>query len=197
LAKKKKGCLYGFFNSVSVLICLIFIIFLFVNFFNTDTFYKNRYPLLHKEIVEQYCALYDVDQYLVHSIIRTESFYDDTAVSAKGAKGLMQIMPETGEWIAEKLNLENFSEEDLFDSEKNIMMGVWYISYLSDRFNGNIDNMIAAYNAGPTNVTKWLSEAELSSDGENLTDIPFEETKKYRNKVNNAYEMYLRIYGNV
>lgn len=197
MAKRKKGCIYGFFNSISVLFCLAFIIFIFVYIFNTDTFYRNRYPLLHSEIIEEYCALYNVDKYLVHSIIRTESFYDENAVSSKGALGLMQIMPDTGAWIAEKLNLENFTKEDLFDSEKNIMMGVWYIGYLSDRFNGNFDNMIAAYNAGPTNVSKWLAEKTLSSDGENLTDIPFEETKKYKEKVSNAYEMYLKIYSNV
>jgi len=197
VAKKKKGCLYGFFNGISVLICLTFIIFVFVHFFNTDLFYKNRYPLLHNDIVEEYCSLYDVDKYLIYSIIRTESFYDEKAVSSKGAMGLMQIMPETGEWIAEKINLDNFTKEDLFDCEKNIMMGVWYISYLSDRFNGNLDNTIAAYNAGPTNVSKWLLEKEFSLDGENLTDIPFEETKKYREKVNNAYNMYLKIYDAV
>ncbi len=197
MAKKKKGYLYGFFNGILVLICLALIVFLFVNFFNTDLFYKNRYPLVHKEIVEEYCGLYDVDEYLVQSIIRAESFYDEKAVSPKGAMGLMQIMPETGEWIAEKLNLETFRKEDLFDCEKNIMMGVWYISYLSDRFDGDLNNVIAAYNAGPTNVSKWLSQTDLSEDGKNLTDIPFEETKKYQETVNSAYEMYLRIYGNM
>ena len=197
MAKKKKGIFYGFWNGFSVLLCLAILIFVFGEFFKTDTFYKNRYPLLHKETVEEYCDLYDVDKYLVHSIIRTESFYDENAVSSKGAMGLMQIMPDTGEWIAEKLNLENFNKEDLFDSEKNIMMGVWYISYLSNRFDGNLVNTIAAYNAGPTNVSKWLSEKDLSSDGENLTDIPFEETRKYKDKVTNAYNMYLKIYDNV
>jgi len=197
LAKKKKGCLYGIFNGISVFICLTLIIFLFVKFFNTDMIYKNRYPLLHNDIVEEYCSLYGVDKYLVHSIIRTESFFDENAVSVKGAKGLMQIMPETGEWIAEKINLENFTEDDLFDCEKNIMMGVWYISYLSERFNGNLINIVAAYNAGPTNVSKWLAEKDFSEDGENLTDIPFEETRKYRDKVTNAYEMYLKIYDNI
>jgi len=194
LAKKKKGCLYGFFNGISIIFCLTFIVASFVYLFNTELIYKNRYPLLHNEIIEEYCAIYDVDKYLVHSIIRTESFYDENAVSQKGAMGLMQIMPETGRWIAEKLNLENFSDEDLFDCEKNIMMGVWYISYLSERFDGNLNNTIAAYNAGPTNVSKWLSEKNLSSDGKNLIDIPFEETKKYSEKVSSAYDMYLRIY---
>lgn len=194
MAKKKKGCLYGFFNSFSVLLCLTLILFAFCKFFETDAFYKNRYPTLHKELVEEYSELYDVDKYLVYSIIRTESFFDENAVSSKGAKGLMQIMPETGAWVAEKLKLENFREEDLFDCEKNIMIGVWYISYLFDKFDGNFDNIVAAYNAGPTNVSKWLSQSNLSEDGENLLEIPFEETKKYRDKVSNAYNMYMKIY---
>jgi len=195
LAKKKKSCLYTLFNGLSVLICLALLGFAFIKFFNTETFYKNRYPLVYNEIIEEYCDLYDVDKYLVHSIIRTESFFNEKAVSKKGAIGLMQIMPDTGAWVAEKLELKNFTSEDLFDSEKNIMIGVWYISYLSDKFNGNFNNTIAAYNAGPTNVSKWLNESDLSTDGENLIDIPFEETKKYKDKVSNAYDMYIRIYG--
>lgn len=152
---------------------------------------------MHEDVVEKYCDLYDVDKYLVQSIIRTESFFDEKAISSKGAIGLMQIMPDTGVWVAEKLKLENFTTEDLFDSEKNIMIGVWYINYLSDKFDGNMNNVIVAYNAGPTNVSKWLAEKNFSSDGENLSDIPFEETKKYKDKVNNAYQMYLKIYGNM
>lgn len=197
MAKKKKGCFYGVFNGFLVLFCLILLIFVFSNFFDTDVFYKNRYPIVHEDVVEKYCDLYDVDKYLVQSIIRTESFFDEKAISSKGAIGLMQIMPDTGVWVAEKLKLENFTTEDLFDSEKNIMIGVWYINYLSDKFDGNMNNVIVAYNAGPTNVSKWLAEKNFSSDGENLSDIPFEETKKYKDKVNNAYQMYLKIYGNM
>ena len=62
-------------------------------------------------------------------------------------------------------------------------------------FDGNIDNMVAAYNAGPTNVSNWLAQKDFSADGENLINIPFEETRKYSEKVNYAYEMYLKIYG--
>ncbi len=196
MAKKKRGCLYGLGNIFSVLLCFILLGFVFYSLFNADKFYKNRYPLVHKDIVEKYCNLYNVDEYLVQAVIRTESFFDENAVSSKGAIGLMQIMPETGSWVAEKLNLENFSSEDLFDYEKNIMIGVWYISFLSDKFDGNFNSIIAAYNAGPTNVSKWLAKEEFSSDGENLKDIPFLETKKYSEKVSSAYEMYLRIYCN-
>lgn len=195
MAKKKKGCLYNFFNVIFTLVCIFIIGAFFANYFKMDTFYKNRYPLMHMDIVEKYCDLYDVDKYLVQSIMRVESFYDEKAISKKGAIGLMQIMPNTGDWVAKKLGLENFSKKDLFDCEKNIMIGVWYIGYLADRFDGNIDNIIVAYNAGPTNVSKWLADGMLSEDGENLVDIPFEETRKYRSKVSNTYDMYLKIYS--
>ena len=77
------------------------------------------------------------------------------------------------------------------DDIKNIMIGVWYISFLTERFNGNLNNIIAAYNAGPTNVLKWLDGNE-SGD---LVNIPFDETRKYTEKVNYTYDMYLKIYG--
>ena len=195
MAKKRNGCLSGIFDTISLFVCLILIGFVFFKFFDIETFYKNRYPLVYKETVEKYCDLYGVDEYLVQAVIRSESFFNEKAVSKKGAIGLMQIMPETGAWVAEKLNLENFTTEDLFDPEKNIMIGVWYISFLSDKFKGNLDNVIAAYNAGPSNVSKWLLAEDTSSDGENLIDIPFGETKKYSEKVKLAYDMYLKIYN--
>lgn len=197
MAKKKNGCLEGFFDTISILVCLVLIGAFFTKLFDVNTFYRNRYPIVYKETVEKYCDLYGVDQYLVQAVIRTESFFNEKAVSKKGAIGLMQIMPETGTWVAEKLNLENFTTEDLFEPEKNIMIGVWYISFLSNKFNGNLDNAIAAYNAGPSNVSKWLSTEDTSSDGENLIDIPFSETKKYSEKVKLAYDMYLKIYNEV
>jgi len=193
--KNKHGFLYGFWNSIFVFLCLGVLIIFFTWVIGSGKLDRNRYPLMYREIVDKYCDVYDVDRYLVFSVIRTESFFESDVVSNKGAVGLMQIMPDTGEWIAEKLNLENFSDKDLFEPEKNIMIGVWYLNYLSDRFGGNMDTVIAAYNAGPSNVSKWLSNDEFSKDGENLIDVPFSETKEYRKKVNSAYDMYLRLYG--
>lgn len=192
--RKKHSFFYGLWNLFLIVICVFGIVAFYDYFIASNKLYKNRYPIMYDNIVSKYCSDYDVDKYLVHSIIRTESFFKSDAVSNKGAIGLMQIMPETGSWIAEELNLENFSKEDLFDSEKNIMIGVWYLDYLMDRFGGNVETVIAAYNAGPTNVSKWLTQDELSLDGENLIDIPFSETKKYREKVSNAYNIYLNLY---
>ena len=76
------------------------------------------------------------------------------------------------------------------------MMGVWYFKYLLERFDGDVTVAIAAYNAGPTNAAKWLKREDLSSDGRTLSEIPFEETKKYEQKIMSAYEMYRKIYEN-
>ena len=112
---------------------------------------------------------------------------------AVAAHELMQIMPDTGEWIAGKLRME-FSEEDLKDPAVNIRMGTWYLNFLAERFQGEQDTIIAAYNAGHGNVEKWLEEPQYSPDGRTLSVIPFDETRNYVKKVNLAYEIYKTFY---
>ena len=106
----------------------------------------------------------------------------------------MQIMPDTGKWIAEKLEVEGFSEEKLFEPETNIRFGCWYLKYLLDTFSGDRRTAAAAYNAGPGNVKKWLADERYSSGGE-LVKIPFKETERYVEKVQRAYEKYTEIYA--
>ena len=192
---KRKKTTYSGKQSFLAFICIVLLLVVYSKFSSGDI-HRMRYPLSYEAIVEKYAFDHNVDKYLVYSIIRAESFYDKDAVSSKGACGLMQITPDTGEWIAEKLNLKDFSREDLFDPEKNIMMGVWYFKYLLERFDGDVTVAIAAYNAGPTNAAKWLKRADLSSDGRTLSEIPFEETRKYEQKIMNSYEMYKKIYEN-
>jgi len=192
---RKKKIAYNGKQSFLAFVCIVLLLAVYFTFSSGDV-YRMRYPLSYEAIVEKYALSNEVDKYLVYSIIRAESFYDKDAVSKKGACGLMQITPDTASWIAEKLEMKDFSQEDLFDPEKNIMMGVWYFKYLLDRFDGDVKVAIAAYNAGPTNATKWLGREDLSSDGRTLEEIPFEETRKYEQKIMSAYEMYRKIYEN-
>jgi len=106
----------------------------------------------------------------------------------------MQIKPSTGEWIGEKLKVTNFSEEMLYDPEINIKMGCWYLDYLFKYYDGDIKLVLAAYNGGQGNVSKWLKDADYSDDGVTLKNIPFAETKLYVEKINRAYKMYNKIY---
>ncbi|MBE6062369.1 MAG: lytic transglycosylase domain-containing protein [Clostridium butyricum] len=153
------------------------------------------FPYKYAEYVDQYGKEYGLDPFFILSVIKTESNFNDNAHSHKNAVGLMQITVETGEWAAKEMGYTTFSKQDLYDEKYNIRMGCWYLKYLSDMFNGNRDLIIAAYNAGPTNVQKWLEDKQCSKNGKTLHYIPFGETKKYVDKVNTYCNVYEYLYG--
>jgi len=107
--------------------------------------------------------------------------------------GLMQIMPDTGAWIAGKIDMTNYNEEMLKNADVNIRLGCWYLRYLTDRFGGVRNHVLAAYNAGPGNLKKWLENDDYSRDGV-LVNIPFQETSSYVERVERAYEKYKKLY---
>ncbi|MDO5779208.1 MAG: lytic transglycosylase domain-containing protein [Clostridium sp.] len=154
---------------------------------------KYLYPYKYEKIVNKYSYEYNLDPFLVLAVIKTESNFNVDVESNKGAKGLMQIMDSTGEWIASKLEIDDFNANMLYDPEINIEFGCWYLNNLLKEF-GDLSLVLAAYNGGSGNVTKWLNDPEYSSDGENLTYIPFKETKKYVDKVNTRYNVYKFLY---
>lgn len=147
------------------------------------------FPVKHLEIIEKYAEEYDLDTALVCAVIKTESNFNENATSHKGARGLMQLMPETIDWAVTQIPIENFSYGDIEKPETNIQIGCWVLNYL----NKNLEDeslTIAAYNAGIGNVKKWLGNSDYSKDGENLHSIPYGETEKYVKKV----EFYKKIY---
>lgn len=152
------------------------------------------YPKNYQLTVKKYATLYDIPDSLVFSVIKAESNYKKDAVSKKGARGLMQIMTPTGEWAAEKIGIEEFSEELLFDSDINIEIGCYYLSYLLDLYHQETNLALAAYNAGPKNVDEWLKNEEYSKDGKELLKIPFKETDKYVKKVVKNIKIYDFLY---
>ena len=153
-----------------------------------------NYPVAYTDLIKTYAAEYALDPYLVQSIMRCESSNDPGAVSDVGAIGLMQIMPDTGTWIAHKLDLDDvYTQDMLYDPESNLEFGCWYLHFLSGRFHGNRKLMIAAYNAGHGSVEDWLNDPRFSENGELLT-IPFEQTARYYEKVTAAYENYTTLY---
>lgn len=155
-----------------------------------DTLLRRQFPLKYESTIVKYAGEYGLDPYFVCAMIDTESDFNEDAVSEDGAQGLMQIMPETSEWIAGKLAVSDY---DIFDPDTNIMFGCWYLRFLKDRFSGEEQLMIAAYNAGHNKVEQWLAEG-YSKDGTKLDEIPYEETKKYVDKVTRAYEEYQKLY---
>ena len=153
------------------------------------------FPYKYQEYVDMYSKEYNLDPLFVLSVMKTESKFDDNAHSHKNAVGLMQITVETGEWAANEMGYTTFSKDDLYDEQYNIRMGCWYLRWLGDMFDNDRDLMVAAYNAGPTNVQNWLKVKNYSSNGKNIEYIPFGETKKYVDKVNTYYSVYEYLYS--
>lgn len=155
------------------------------------------YPLRHEDIVKKYAEKYELDPYMVLGLIKAESNFVTDAESHQGAKGLMQLTNSTAIWVAEKNGIEDFDVASLADPETNISLGCWYIDYLLDAYDGDLTLALCAYNAGGGNVAKWLKNEKYSKDGETLDDIPFAETKKYVEKIEEYREKYKEMYPDI
>ena len=135
---------------------------------------------------EKYAEIYGLDRNSVLAVIRCESGFREDALSPAGAVGLMQLMPETAKFIAEKAGIENY---DIRSVDGNIRLGCAYMSYLKSCFS-NEKTILAAYNAGEGKVREWLSNGELSSDGVTLKRIPYRETARYVFRVGMFEKLY-------
>lgn len=155
---------------------------------------KKIYPLKYIEYVEKYAKEYDIDKYLVYAIIKAESNFEEDAKSASNAVGLMQIMEATAVETADKMDL-NITEEDLFNPELNIKIGLKYFTSLLEKYN-NYNLAIIAYNAGIGNVDKWIQEGTIKADGSDIENVPFKETNNYVRKILRDYEIYKELYEN-
>lgn len=172
---------------------IIIIIILIILFFG---YLSIQYPICYVETIIENSIKYRVDPYLVAAIINVESRYDEKARSKKGAKGLMQITETTGKWGSEETGIKDYSDERLYEPEINIKIGTWYVNRLFKEFDGDLNLVLAAYNAGSGNVRKWLKDTNYSSDGKTLKEIPFKETSDYLSRVEKNYRIYKRIYKN-
>lgn len=152
-------------------------------------------PLRHDDIIRQQASDKDLDPALIAGVIYTESRFRDVTSSA-GAKGLMQLMPDTAEYIAERSGGIAFTQADLATPQVNIAYGAWYLRFLLDHYGGEEVLALAAYNAGLNNIDRWVAEAR--SRGETFdvaSHVPFPETRAYVRKVLGAREDYAREYA--
>lgn len=156
-------------------------------------FYEKNYPHEYEEYVLKYAKAYDIDPDIVWAVIKTESDFDPNATSNVGARGLMQIMEDTCQWIKTKLDDDTTTFEQMYDPETNIRFGSFFISYLYREF-GSYETAIAAYHAGRGAAGQWLKNEEYSKDGVTLDKIPIDDTEYYVYKVMSCYEMYQKIY---
>lgn len=155
---------------------------------------RTMYPLKYEDIVYRCAEEYELPPSLILAVIHTESKFDPEAQSAVGAKGLMQLMDSTYEWVQKSLTDAPQPLEKIYEPEANIRCGCRLLQYLLQRFD-NVETALAAYNAGAGRVSKWLGDAAYSDDGVTLKTIPLTETRQYVERVLKAKEAYQTIYN--
>ena len=189
--KRRKNNKSKFKTFLLLFLALCILLFAASHLYNNG---ERAYPRPNSYLVAYYCADYGLESNLVYAIMKQESGFDEDAVSPKGAKGLMQLMPDTAQWAASKIGID-YDESKLTEPAYNIRLGTWYLSYLSQEFSGDITKVLAAYNAGDGNVTAWLADGVWDGTLANAASIPFPETANYVVKVTENLENYRELYG--
>ncbi|WP_058303410.1 lytic transglycosylase domain-containing protein [Gorillibacterium timonense] len=174
---------------------LLFLAMMLVLFYNNTWIGRLIYPIQYREDIEAAAAANQVDPLLIAAIIRVESNYRTSSESHKGALGIMQLMPDTANWLIERdSSLASLRNRDLKDPKVNIQLGARYLNYLNDRFGGNRTAISAAYNAGHGKVARWLEDKTWDGTLEQADRIPINETRKYVKSVEYYYSKYVQVY---
>lgn len=156
------------------------------------TYWQALYPFPYLETIVKWSQERKLNAGLVTALIRQESRFMPQIKSAVGATGLMQVMPETGSWVAQQINLKKYSLEDVND---NVKLGTWYLDHTHDEYKNNSMLAVASYNAGPNAVADWLKRFSFNDPDDFVNKIPFPETNGYVKSVFENYWNYLRIYN--
>ncbi len=152
------------------------------------------FPLTHWDLIRRNAEAHGLDPYLIAGLIRQESGFHPRARSVANARGLMQLIPSTGQLVARRYGLRRLSPERLYDPALNIRLGTAYLAEQLRRF-GRIEYALAAYNAGPVRVTRWLQELPTEEMDEWIESIPITETRQYVKSILRNVAHYRRIYG--
>lgn len=147
---------------------------------------RNIFPLKYRAEILENCVEYELDPSWVSAVIYTESKFNPSAISSKGAVGLMQIMDKTGAWVADENKIQNYN---LYRAADNIKIGCAYLRMLLDQYQGSSYLALCAYNAGEGHVDEWLKKARSDEEFKMLL---FDETRNYTQQVE-RYQRYYQI----
>lgn len=178
---------------VIIIILIMALILGVIGYFGYRYYLEKTYPLRYSDYVEKYAAENHINKYLVYAVIKTESGFRSDAVSDVGARGLMQIMEDTFDWIKFKSDDEDTVYYEMYDPKTNIDFGCRLLGYLYEEF-GNVEAVAAAYHAGRGGVNEWLGDSRYSKDGVHLDVIPIPDTAHYVDKITKAMDMYIKLY---
>lgn len=153
-----------------------------------------RYPTYYQEVVLSAADKYGLDPLLLFSLMRQESLFNATAVSVADARGLTQVIPSTGQYIANQLAWPDYQNSDLLRPYVSVEFGSYYLAEQLRLFDGNVAAALAAYNGGPGNALDWYALAGPDPDAF-VTAITFEETRLYVQRIYSHYAIYRQLYG--
>ncbi|MEO0768085.1 MAG: transglycosylase SLT domain-containing protein [Cyanobacteria bacterium J06649_4] len=157
----------------------------------TPNFWQAIYPFPFPDLILGWAQERELNPLLVTALVRQESRFQADIKSVVGAVGLMQVMPETGEWISSQIGQDSYS---LTQPADNVKFGTWYLDYTHREYGNNSLFAVASYNAGPGAVSRWIEEKEFTNADEFVEQIPYPETKGYVDSVFGGYWNYLRTY---
>lgn len=159
---------------------------------SSPEYWEALFPLPYKDLIVKWSTERNLNPFLVTALMRQESRFQPLIKSPVGATGLMQVMPDTGAWIAPQIGLEEYS---LTDPDDSINLGTWYLDYTHRTYDNNSMLAIASYNAGPGNVSGWLERYDITDFDQFVENIPFAETKNYVETVFGNYWNYVNLYS--
>jgi soluble lytic murein transglycosylase len=158
-------------------------------------YWEALFPKAYWTDLRKYSVLNGLDPYLVASLIRQESEFNAMALSHANAVGLMQLLPKTGKTVAKQVKLKGYSAPQLFTPAVNLELGTRYFKEMVDKYNGQFEYALAAYNAGTDRVGDWLEQGHYRDPQEFVESIPFTETREYVQAILRNASVYRQLYG--
>ncbi|WP_373531415.1 transglycosylase SLT domain-containing protein [Vampirovibrio sp.] len=158
---------------------------------------KLLYPLYFSDRISGAAVRNKLDPFLIQSLMREESYFNEFAISTSNARGLMQLLPSTAKEVAGWEGLSNFQTSDLFSPDMNIRLGSRYLAHLHSLFSGNAMPAVGAYNGGPNAMKRWVQgSSSFNNDPDFFVEkIPYEQSRDYIKKVFTSYWNYSRLYS--
>ena len=171
------------------------------NYFSVDIpdlprpYWEALFPKAYWPDLRKYSSLNGLDPYLGASLIRQESEFNAAAISHANAVGLMQLLPKTGKTVAKQVKLRGYSAPQLYTPAVNLQLGTRYFKNMVDKYNGQYEYALAAYNAGTDRVEDWLGQGHYRDPEEFVESIPFTETREYVQAILRNANVYRQLYG--
>jgi soluble lytic murein transglycosylase len=158
-------------------------------------YWEALFPKAYWPDLRKYSLQNGLDPYMVASLIRQESEFNALAISHANAVGLMQLLPKVGKTVAKQVKLKGFSAPQLYTPAVNLELGTHYFKEMVDKYNGQFEYALAAYNAGTDRVGDWLGEGHYRDPQEFVESIPFTETREYVQAILRNASVYRQLYG--